>query len=107
VEAHLHPQWQRVLLPALLRVARELSASLGTRDVQILATTHAPLVLASLEPHFDDGEDALFHLDLEDGEVNVSKVPWALRGDVSLWFTKAMLDPGRGVGSSSRPSSVR
>jgi hypothetical protein len=102
VEAHLHPQWQRVLLPALLRVARELS---GVSDVQLLATTHAPLVLASLEPHFDDGEDALFHLDLDGGEVNVSKIPWALRGDVSLWFTKAMLEPGRDT--SPRPSSVR
>ena len=104
VEAHLHPQWQRVLLPALLRVARELS---GVTDVQLLATTHAPLVLASLEPHFDDGEDALFHLDLDGGEVTVSKIPWALRGDVSLWFTKAMLEPGRDVNASPRPSSVR
>jgi hypothetical protein len=115
VEAHLHPQWQRVVLPALLRVVRELSASPsgedgghsptpGTNEVQILATTHAPLVLASLEPHFDDREDALFHLDLEDGEVNVSKVPWALRGDVSLWFTKAFHD---GAAGGPRPTSVR
>jgi predicted ATP-dependent endonuclease of OLD family len=102
VEAHLHPQWQRVLLPALLRVARELSG-----DVQLFATTHAPLVLASLESHFDDGQDALFHLDLEEGEVGVSKIPWALRSDVSLWFTKAMFDPGYDVVSSPRPSSVR
>ena len=64
-----------------------------------------PYPKEALEPHFDDGEDALFHLDLDGGEVNVSKIPWALRGDVSLWLTKAMLEPGRDT--SPRPSSVR
>ncbi len=47
VESHLHPRWQRTLLPSLLRVSDVLGAGV---DLQILATTHAPLVLASLEP---------------------------------------------------------
>jgi len=90
VEAHLHPHWQRVLLPALLAVVRELSPTL---EVQLFATTHAPLVLSSLERRFDDACDALFHLEIEGSEVTVSRVPWALRGDVSLWFTPGMLAP--------------
>ncbi len=93
VEAHLHPHWQRVLLPALLAAVRELSPAL---DVQLFATTHAPLVLSSLERRFDDACDALFHLELEGDEVTLSKVPWALRGDVSLWFTPGMLHPDGG-----------
>lgn len=91
VEAHLHPQWQRVLLPALLRVVRELEPSI---EVQILATTHAPLVLASLEPHFDEARDALFHFDLEDKQVTVNKVPWTLRGDASSWLKSEVFELG-------------
>jgi AAA domain, putative AbiEii toxin, Type IV TA system len=91
VEAHLHPQWQRVLLPALLRVVRELSPEI---EVQILATTHAPLVLASLEPHFDDAMDALFHFDLDGKQITVSKVPWRARGDASSWLTSDVFELG-------------
>ncbi len=91
IESHLHPQWQRVLLPALLRVVRELSPRI---DVQILATTHAPLVLASLEPHFDEAKDALFHFDVDGKQVTVSKVPWRARGDASAWLTSDVFDLG-------------
>jgi hypothetical protein len=91
VEAHLHPQWQRVIVPALLRVVRELSPDI---EVQILATTHAPLVLASLEPHFDDTKDALFHLDLVGREVTAAKVPWRARGDASAWLTSEVFELG-------------
>jgi hypothetical protein len=84
VESHLHPQWQRVLLPALLRAVRELSPEI---EVQVLCTTHAPLVLASLEPCFDEAKDALFHFDLAGGIVVVSRVPWRVRGDASAWLT--------------------
>jgi hypothetical protein len=91
VESHLHPQWQRVILPALLRVVRELSPEI---DVQILATTHAPLVLASLEPHFDDARDALFHFDVHGKDVTVEKLPWRTRGDASAWLTSEVFELG-------------
>jgi hypothetical protein len=61
VEAHLHPSWQRKIVPALLEAVRELSKDL---NVQLIATTHSPLVMASLEPHFDAEKDAWFDLDL-------------------------------------------
>ncbi|WP_437840490.1 AAA family ATPase [Sorangium sp. So ce1153] len=89
VEAHLHPQWQRVILPALLRVSRELEASIET---QLLITTHAPLVLASAEPHFDEARDALFLFDLYGTEVTVSKPAWKPRGDASAWLTSDVFD---------------
>ena len=45
VEAHLHPKWQRLLLPALLKAIEALTGG----SVQLLATTHSALVMASLE----------------------------------------------------------
>lgn len=45
VELHLHPQWQRRILPAVLAAIKRLSPEIV---VQIVVTTHAPLVLASV-----------------------------------------------------------
>ncbi len=84
VEAHLHPQWQRVLLPALLRAVEHLRPDV---EVRILASTHAPLVLASVEPLFDEEQDRVFAFDLEDDHVSVREVPWAKQGDVVGWLT--------------------
>lgn len=89
LDAHLHPQWQRVILPALLRVAQELDPSL---QVQLFVTTHAPLVLASAEPHFDESRDALFQFDVEEGRVVVAKLPWTPRGDASAWLTSDVFE---------------
>lgn len=93
VELHLHPQWQRVILPALLGAIKHLSAEV---NVQIVATTHAPLVLASLEPHFDTDRDALFTFDLDKkaGVVKVEKAAWRRRGDASNWLTSDVFDLG-------------
>jgi hypothetical protein len=89
VEAHLHPQWQRVILPA---VAKVLETGLSTESVslQIIATTHAPLVLASLEPLFDEDRDQLFNLELgADGVVTLIDRPWAMQGDAASWLMSA------------------
>lgn len=85
LEAHLHPQWQRRIVPALLDVMEALT---GEHDVpvQLIAATHSPLVLASVEPVFDEARDGVFHLDLADGEVTLDRVPWAKQGDVTGWL---------------------
>lgn len=83
VEAHLHPQWQRVLLPAVLRVVEKLRPDI---HVQVIATTHAPLVLASLETTFDEQWDRVFTFELHDGEVAVAAIPWAKQGDATNWL---------------------
>ena len=62
VESHLHPRWQRTLLLSILEVGKALKAEV---DLQILATTHAPLVLASVEPHFNQDRDSLFLFEIE------------------------------------------
>ncbi len=85
IEAHLHPQWQRCIVPALLSVMDALTGEHGTR-VQLIATTHSPLVLASVEPAFDPDQDSLFVLDLKKGVVTLQDVPWAKQGDVINWL---------------------
>lgn len=91
LEAHLHPQWQRRILRSLRDVMEALT---GTRDVhvQVIAATHSPLLLASLEPLFDPERDALWTLDLVENEVKLSKMPWRRRGDANRWLTSEALD---------------
>ena len=59
IESHLHPQWQRRILPSLLQVEKDLDAELNT---QFLISTHSPLVMASVEPSFNPQLDKLIHL---------------------------------------------
>ena len=90
LEQHLHPRWQRVILPALLETVKELMKS--DVRVQIIATTHSPMVLASLEPLYDDSQDAWFDLNLVNGTVTLERMPWRKRGDASAWLTSEAFD---------------
>lgn len=87
VEAHLHPRWQRAILPALLFVIDELGIK---ADVQLIVTTHAPLVLASVETHFDRDQDTLLEFEQEAGVkgnvVRVVEEPLERLGDANTWL---------------------
>ena len=91
VESHLHPQWQRVLIPSLLAVLGKLNPSL---KVQLIASTHAPLVLASVESLFSQIDDALTVFNLIDGEVIVERASWRNFGDVSSWLKSEVFGLG-------------
>jgi AAA domain, putative AbiEii toxin, Type IV TA system len=91
-ETHLHPKWQRHIVPALLDVASSLGP--GVRP-QVLMTTHSPLVLASLETRFDRSKDRLFSFDLRDGEVVLEELPWVKQGDAGAWLTSEVFDLSR------------
>jgi AAA domain, putative AbiEii toxin, Type IV TA system len=84
IECHLHPQWQRRVVPALLRVMQALTGK--KVPVQLIVATHSPLVLASVEPAFDEATDVVFNIGLCDGQAEVSKEPWAKQGDVVNWL---------------------
>ncbi len=101
VEAHLHPKWQRVFLPALTDVVAKLLRAGGMRNVQMITTTHAPLVAASLDTTFRPLEDRLFNLELRKGpvwgsEAKVETVEWAQFGDATGWLTSPMFDMDSG-----------
>lgn len=83
VDAHLHPTWQRVILPALFEVFPEIERSLR---VQVIASTHAPLVLASVETLFDVERDRLHHFALRGDKIAVDEIPWAKQGDAVNWL---------------------
>ena len=93
VEAHLHPQWQRRIVPAILEVMNAITG-LHSSNVQLIAATHSPLVLASVEPLFDPKKDAWFDLDLVNDErkVALEKRPFVRRGDVSNWLISTAFD---------------
>lgn len=80
VESHLHPKWQRTILPSILRALNQ------EVKLQVVATTHSPMVLASVEPTFDVDRDKLFLLDLERDVVVLREQPWAMQGDVINWL---------------------
>ena len=97
IDAHLHPRWQRAIVPAILGVMDGLTHR--DTSVQLIAATHSPLVLASVEPHFDEDRDRLFHLEIRDGRVRLDVVPWAAQGDVLNWLVSDVfgLRQGRSV----------
>lgn len=84
VDAHLHPQWQRVVLPAIFKAVSAIERSL---HVQLMASTHSPLVLASVEPLFDESTDKLLHFELDEGgKIKVEELPWVKQGDATNWL---------------------
>jgi hypothetical protein len=85
LEAHLHPKWQRVILPALLGVFNDLSSE--ELNSQIFVASHSPLVLASAEPVFQQQIDKLHSLETTvSGQVLFEEVPFTRRGRVDDWL---------------------
>lgn len=90
IEAHLHPKWQRVILPALLDVTNVLSREVKP---QIIVATHSPLILASMESVFADELDQLFHLYLEDdAEVRLDEIRFVKQGTIDAWLTSEVFE---------------
>lgn len=84
LEAHLHPKWQRVILPALLGVFNDLSSELNS---QVFVASHSPLILASAEPVFQQAIDKLHSLETTvSGQVVFEELPFVPRGRVDEWL---------------------
>lgn len=101
-ETHLHPRWQRTVLPSLLEAVDVLRGTSG-KAPQVLVATHSPLVLASLEPMFDADSDDLIRLSLNDGKVEIEQDCWAKQGDVTNWLVSEIfgLEQARSVQSEA------
>lgn len=94
IESHLHPRWQRTILQSILNLAKLQHA---TAEIQLIAATHSPLVLASAEPLFNDETDAWFDLDLQTEAENrptakLTRREFIRRGDISNWLTSEAFD---------------
>jgi hypothetical protein len=88
VECHLHPKWQRIVLPALMSAITHLNRQVKQ---QIVAATHSPLVLASLEPVFDADKDQLLLIELTKArKVSVRREPFSRMGRADVWLTSDM-----------------
>lgn len=87
LEAHLHPKWQRIVLPALMSVGDLLSSELV---IQMVAATHSPMILASMETVFDAGTDVLYHLYVDGPRVRLEDTPFVKYGDASGWLTSPL-----------------
>jgi hypothetical protein len=95
IEAHLHPQWQRRIIPALIASFTSLMQKSHT---QFIITTHSPLVLTSLEGIFDESEDsnidAWFDLDFnaETKQAKLTQRRFAKMGSAAYWLTSPAFD---------------
>lgn len=111
VEAHLHPRWQRIILPAVLEAVRAIDVP---GRGQVVCVTHSPLVLASLEDQWTADSDRLFAFDLESSNESIEprayleELPWVPRGDVNGWLTSDIfdLDEPRSLGGERAISSA-
>lgn len=83
LEAHLHPKWQRLVLPALMSIGKVLSKEI---EIQIIAATHSPMILASVEHEFFD---------------------YYKYGDVSAWLTSPVFGLNRSNATKRRrPATI-
>jgi hypothetical protein len=89
LESHLHPRWQRTILRSMLHIVEELH---DQAEVQLIAATHSPLILASAEPVFDVNRDAWFDIDLDCKRVVLQSRTFVTRGEVSNWLTSTAFD---------------
>lgn len=84
LEAHLHPLWQRTILPALIKVGQALDSEL---KIQFIISTHSPMVMASAEPIFDEELDGQFHLAMSsNGEVTFEEKNFVEYGLIDYWL---------------------
>lgn len=90
-EAHLHPQWQRLIAPALMQAVKALDSEL---DLQLIIATHSPLVLAGLEGEFDPEKDRLYHLEQTEKGVVLEEKPFPDARSVNNWLTSDIFGLG-------------
>lgn len=98
IESHLHPSWQRTIVPAVLSVMDALTTDLdgspsdATVNVQLITATHSPLIMTSVEPIFNAEKDAWFDLDFVAGRVELTQRVFEKLGDSSNWLTSEAFD---------------
>ena len=105
VESHLHPRWQRTILGSLRNLA---SVLLDDASLQLVVTTHSPLVMASAEAWFDPKQDAWFDLDLEGDppEATLRERHYLPHGSAGAWLTSDAFDLATDRGSVEAEEAI-
>lgn len=85
VDLHLHPEWQRVVLPTL---------STALPNIQFIVTTHSPLVVGSLQ------RDNIIVLEASDAGTTARRLPETVHGKSA---GQILLSPYFGLDSTRAP----
>jgi hypothetical protein len=88
VESHLHPRWQRTILPAVIEATCAISE---ISSLQIIAATHSPVVLSSIETLFDPALDQSYHFSIEGSDVAFGPLQYSAQGEISHWITSPFI----------------
>jgi len=93
IESHLHPSWQRRIIPSLLEVVKTLASD---AKIQIITATHSPMIMTSIETIFDKKQDRWFDIDYEKVnnryEVVLHNREFVRHGDICNWLTSEAFD---------------
>ena len=105
VESHLHPRWQRTILGSLRNLGGVL---LDNASLQLVVTTHSPLVMASAEAWFDPEQDAWFDLDLEGDPPRavLRERRYLPHGGAGAWLTSEAFDLATDRGSVEAEAAI-
>jgi hypothetical protein len=115
IETHLHPKWQRGIIPSILKVLELI----GIKDeFQIHISTHSSLILSSVESYFNNESDQLHVFSQKNKDVFIDKMPFIKRGFADLWLmsdifenqsprsieSEEIVNEARGLQMSNNPS---
>ena len=94
LEAHLHPKWQRTILPALTEIQKFLYDEL---EVQFIISTHSPLIMASVESVFVSDTDKMFQIKLSDtnSDAILEEEVFIRYGQINSWLTSPVFNLGQ------------
>ena len=94
IEAHLHPKWQRTILPALINIKQFLSNEL---EIQFIIATHSPLVMASVESIYNEDDDSLFQIRLnsDNNDAVLAEENFIKYGQINSWLTSSIFNMGQ------------
>ncbi len=89
IESHLHPRWQKTILHSIIKAAETLKNEV---KVQLIATTHSPLVTVGAEDFFDPQQDRWLDFDLRGDTVELTTRDWEAYGVADAWLKSEAFD---------------
>lgn len=99
LDAHLHPKWQRKIMGTLVSSVEKMMQAFSrdgnqSCEVQVVASTHSPLVMASLEDVFDPVRDKWFDFDFgQNGKsVQIVNREFIRKGQSDSWLRSQAFD---------------